>query len=208
MCRSIVPNINYVKHNTRLTKRLEVEMGKCIESTARFHTPQTWGEYGCIVEQKGANMKQWLLHFGLCDDMDMDMDAQTLLIRQLKEKNIESVDVEFTFSARYPYKPPFMRVIYPRIIVAKESIAEDDIYSGIDDNGGGICTGLFNSSGEWSPVTSMLNVGVYIRSLLFCSPHLQLHPSRWMEPYSEMDALREYSDVLSTFTLEDAVELM
>jgi ubiquitin-conjugating enzyme E2 Q len=196
-----VPHIIANKTNVRKIRRLEVELTKFVLAPS------------FIVEQVGEHKKQWLIHFTKFEHI-----YDTPLIHQLIAHNITSVDIEFIFGTNFPFSPPFVRLLYPRIIsnAATASASSAASLNELDiedcdciDIGGGICTGLFGrTSSGWSPAINLINFTEYIQSLIFCSPYLQLHPTSWNIPYTDSEALRAFNNIISTFTLLDAVDLI
>ena len=132
---------------------------------------------------------------------------QTFLIKQLQEQNIKSIELQFIFGANYPFSPPFIRIIRPRLkyISDKYLICRGTEYDFLD-NGGGICTSLFKTD-EWLPSYPLVKLILYLQYLILSSEILQLAPN-WDIPYTEMEVLQYFDKTMASYSLDEAVEIL
>ena len=111
----------------------------------------------------------------------------TPLVSQIREFGIESVDVEFIFGTKFPFSPPFIRIISPRFSYHQADL-RDNPELGFLDFGGGICTSMFKT-GYWTPGYALINTIIDVKILLLTTNGLMLDPTNWNKPYSSSEAL-------------------
>ena len=73
----------------------------------------------------------------------------------MTEFNIPFIEIEITFPAEYPIKPPFVRIIHPHFRTMTGHITA----------GGSLCMEALSNSG-WVPSTSVEALIIQIRSVL------------------------------------------
>lgn len=132
--------------------------------------------------------------------------GNTILVHQLREYGIESVDVEIIFGTNFPYSPPFIRLVSPRMAYLPERVVINPEL-GFLDRGGGICTAMFKT-GEWTPGCAMINLIMDIQCMLFMTDGLEIDAIHWATPYTAREALISYNSVIGTFDIDNAIDLL
>lgn len=123
------------------SKRIQSDL----KSIIKLQKTQPLDELGFYVdEDRTDNIYQWIVELHSFPD-------HLPLVRDMKEKNIQSIVLEIRFGSQYPMSPPFIRVIKPR-------------FTGFAQGGGGhvtiggaLCMELLTNSG-WSAVSSLESV--------------------------------------------------
>lgn len=95
-----------------------------------------------------ANFNVWQIYI-------KDFEGNKNIHNDMKELNINEVELEFTFNENYPFEPPFVRVLSPRF----------DFKTGHVTLGGSICMELLTNQG-WDPTTSISTVVTYVKSAI------------------------------------------
>lgn len=116
----------------------------------------------------------------------------------LYQKNIKYVELEFIFGKKFPMSPPFIRLVYPRIIY-NPSIE-------FIDNGGGICTSLFSNK-QWLPAYSLNNMIIQAKNMLLSNSDLEIDLIEYNIPYTQLEALMSYNQILASHGI-DGIDLL
>ena len=96
-----------------------------------------------------TNMYQWIIELH-------SFDSSLPIYKDLKSKNLKSIVLEFRFGANFPFSPPFVRVIRPRLLSLMQG------GGGHVTAGGAMCMQLLTNDG-WSSVNSMESVLLQIK---------------------------------------------
>lgn len=130
----------------------------------------------------------------------------TKLIHQIHDYKIKTVKIELIFGSNFPFSPPLMRLVYPRLLYQPLNFK---LYKEIEfiDNGGGICTSLFKT-GEWIPSYPLLNLIIYLQNLILSTNGFELDPETWNIPYTIQEALINFNTIIGTFDIGEAIDLL
>lgn len=116
-----------------------------LKSIIKLQQTQPLEELGFYVnEDRTDNIYQWIVELHSFPD-------HLPLVRDMKEKNVQSIVLEIRFGSQYPMSPPFIRVIKPRF----RGFAQGG--GGHVTIGGALCMELLTNSG-WSAVSSLESV--------------------------------------------------
>lgn len=96
-----------------------------------------------------TNVYQWVVELHSFDD-------KLPLAQEMKKASIKSVVLEMRFTNRFPFSPPFIRVVQPRFLPFNQG------GGGHVTEGGAICMELLTNTG-WSAVTSLEAVLLQVR---------------------------------------------
>ena len=203
--KTMYHNPEFNKHMGKLIERLNTSNTK----NANRHKRLT-GELGRMILPPGVLVEpicsdsrfttSWSIRFTDFSQFD------SVLVNQIREYGIKSVDVEFIFGSNFPYSPPFMRLVQPRLSYSAASLTANPALAFLDV-GGGICTSMFKT-GEWTPGCPMINLIGDIQCNLFMTDGLQLDISNLDKPYTAREALTSFNSVIGTFELDDAIDLL
>lgn len=143
------------------SKRIQSDL----KSIIKLQKTQPLDELGFYVDEgRTDNIYQWIVELHSFPD-------HLPLVRDMKEKNIQSIVLEIRFGSQYPMSPPFVRVIKPRF----RGFAQGG--GGHVTVGGALCMELLTNSG-WSAVSSLESV------LLQVVGFSSSHPPRTEPPSS------------------------
>lgn len=129
---------------------------------------------------ESANFFQWIVELH-------SLDQDTPLARDMRRSKITSLVLEFRFPDSFPFAPPFVRVIRPRLLPFQSG------GGGHVTLGGSLCMQLLTSDG-WLPTMDMESVLVSIRhELLDPEPHpARLDGSNKKNDYDISEAIEGY----------------
>ena len=157
----------------RSSKRIMSELKKMQKPSTR--------ELGFSVEPKDDDISIWNAY------MHIDgFDADQALTKSLSSNEISYVQFEIHFPDRYPFEPPFVRVVSPRFKYRTGHITIN----------GAICHKILSNE-NWSP-------GCYIQTLLMdirCNIMIgeaELEPTLWNTEYSFSAAKSDYIRVMKS----------
>jgi len=115
-----------------------------------------------------------------------NIPKDNVLYSQLLSKNINSIKLEITVPNRYPFEPPFIRIVYPRF----------KFRTGHITLGGSICMELLSLSG-WMPTLKIYNMLIQIKLLIIEGGAL-LDDTKWNNSYSLSEAKIAYKRMITT----------
>lgn len=115
-----------------------------------------------------------------------NVPENTKLYKQLKDKNIEKIRMEFRFSSQYPIDPPFCRVIYPRFKFMKMNITR----------GGSFCNDMLTKQ-HWSPIYTVDKVLLQIKTLML-EDEGELDLVNWDKEYTLYEAQEAYKRMIKS----------
>jgi ubiquitin-protein ligase len=198
--------------NPEFTKQIPKVLERLNSSTitnANRHKRLT-GELGRMIMPAGVSIQpvctggrfttSWSVKYTDFDKFD------SILVHQLRSAKIESVEVEFIFGSNFPYSPPFMRLVSPRLKFNPDAIVVNPEL-GFLDSGGGICTAMFKT-GDWTAGLPLIHLIGDIQFMLFMTNGLELDPKNWAVPYDVREALTSFNTVIGTFEMDDAIDLL
>lgn len=163
--------VHKVTSAKRSNKRIMAEL-------KRMQKPAT-RELGFSVEPVGDNLMIWNAYMHT-DGFDPDQQ----LTKSLKKNDIERVQLEIHFPDRYPFEPPFVRVVTPRFKYRTGHITIN----------GAICHEILAHQ-SWAATYSIEALLVDIRCNIM-EGEAELEPCKWEEPYSFSAAKVDYDRVM------------
>jgi ubiquitin-protein ligase len=181
-----------IKVNERRHKRLSIELEKIKTEVGIIANP---------LYKASKFITNWEIA------ISVDSKIESRLVLELLAHNIKSIDLEFIFGANYPFSPPFIRIIKPRITYIPEKI-DKCIGTEFDflDRGGGICTSLFKTN-EWLASYPLVKLIIYIQYLILSSDYFKLSTD-WEIPYTEKEVLACFDTTIATYSLDEAIEIL
>jgi len=113
--------------------------------------------------------------------LDIDYNIQNIpsdniLYKQLLDKKIDNIKLQISIPKRYPFEPPFVRVVYPRF----------KFRTGHITLGGSICMEVLSNKG-WMPAMNIHNLLLQIK-LLIINGDAQLDDTNWNKEYTLSEA--------------------
>lgn len=110
----------------------------------------------------------------------------------MKAQDVTSLLMEIRFSENFPLAPPFIRVVYPRLLPFIQG------GGGHVTGGGSLCMDLLTADG-WSPAYTISAVLLQIRMAI---SNLEPKPARlasnWSTPYSMQEAIDGFHRAAAT----------
>ena len=134
------------------------------------------------------------------------LSTTTTLMKQLIHFEIKQIEVEFMFGSNFPFSPPFIRLVSPRITYNPSDLTKNPNLAFLDA-GGGICTAIFKT-GEWTPGYPLINIICDVQCMLLMTEGLRLHDTLWNSSYSVKEALTSFNSVIGTFEPDEAIDLL
>ena len=166
------------------SKRLMKEYGKLQKMSSLSGEDQTdivndmGVKFTCELAD-GASLDVWNIDFSIDN-----LPKEGVLYKQLLEKKIDNIKMEFRFSSQYPIEPPFCRVVYPRFKFMTMNITR----------GGSFCNTMLTKQG-WSPILTVDKVLLQIMSLMLDDDG-GLDPINWNQPYTMYEAQDAYKRMI------------
>jgi ubiquitin-conjugating enzyme E2 Q len=146
LVQETITKTNYLS-NMR-NKRLMVEIKKVPKDIP--------DENGFLYNINESNMLVWNCYIS-------KIDNSSKLYADMQKLNINQIELEIRFDNQFPIKPPFVRVISPIF----------QFKTGHITIGGSICMELLTNQG-WSPIYSMENLMIHIKSTILEDGRLDL----------------------------------
>jgi len=109
-----------------------------------------------------------------------------MLYKQMMNKRIDNIEMELTFSSKYPIEPPFVRIVYPRFKYRTGHITL----------GGSICMDILTNQG-WSPIINVEKLMLQIKMLLI-DGDAELDSTRWNKHYTMQEAKQAFKRMVLT----------
>ena len=146
-----------VKMNKRLEREL-ASLGTESESGIRF------------VKDKDDRYK--------IDIYMSEFPNDTKIYKDLKQFKIKEVHFEVTIPEKYPFKPPFVRIVEPRF----------KGYKGFVTTGGSLCLDIITPN-AWSPAYSIDKLFVQIREFV---KNAEIDPDNYKVKYTKEEAEKHF----------------
>ena len=105
-------------------------------------------------------------------------DKDTIIAKDLEKYNIEEVHFEVTLPERYPFAPPFIRIVTPRFLS----------YVGFITSGGSLCLDLLTAS-SWSPAYTIDTLLIQIKTFVKDG---RIDPNNYNNEYTMEEAKQQY----------------
>ena len=138
----------------------------------------------------------WFLNVQKMDRLDVwevnmiHFDSSLPLAKDLVEKGLKGIKMEFTFPSDFPNSPPFARVVYPRL---KRYMHGG---GGHTMAGGGICVELLtNSPNGWNSKYNMEGVFQIVHALISTNDPPARLADDWNVPYTMEEAKDAFTRV-------------
>jgi len=136
--------------------------------------------YNCKFEDP-SNLNILSIDFNI-----QNIPTDNILYTQLQSKNINNIKLEITVPNRYPFEPPFVRIVYPRF----------KFRTGHITLGGSICMELLSQNG-WMPTLKIYNILIQIKLLIIDGGAL-LDDTKWNTTYTLNEAKVAYKRMITT----------
>ena len=107
-------------------------------------------------------------------------DQTSDLVQDMKKYNIDAIKFEALFSDKYPFHPPFIRVVSPRF----------QYQTGHITSGGSICMEIL-CIGHWTPVCNLESLMIQIKVLII-EGGARIDPVHWNKEYSQDEAEKSF----------------
>lgn len=163
--------VQKVKAAKRSNKRLLVEYKKMQKTDVK--------DMGLSVEMKDDSTNVWNAYL-----YTTGFDPKQALTKSLNTKSIPYVQLELHFPERYPFEPPFVRVVSPRFKYRTGHITVN----------GAICHEILSNQ-SWVASCSVEALLVDIRCNIL-EGNAEVEPSHWDVPYSFEEAKVDYNRVM------------
>lgn len=148
----IMPTPDYA--TMAATKRLQSDFQHLlkVQQTTPLH------ELGWYIDpEKLDNVYQWIAELHSFSTFDYNKQIGQLPIAvEMAKQNIKSIVLEIRFNKDFPFSPPYIRVIRPRMLAFAQGGGGHIVM------GGALCMELLTNSG-WSSVSSMESVLMQVR---------------------------------------------
>ena len=134
---------------------------------------------GFLISNRGDDLFTWDVYM-------TEFDPEAPITGDLKRRNVESVHIEISFPTtgqKYPFTPPFVRVVYPRF----------QFHTGHITIGGSFCIELLTPQG-WSSVYKIESLLVQLKALVLAGG-ARLDEAKWNIPYDIREAKGAFSRV-------------
>jgi ubiquitin-conjugating enzyme E2 Q len=120
-------------------------------------------------------------------NMDIEsFDHDSGIYKDCKEFGVKYIQFEVIIPARYPFEPPFVRVISPRFATM----------TGYITSGGSVCFELLVQGG-WVAVTKIAPMLVSIKANI-CEGRARLDPTRWNVNYNLTEAVEAFDRMVKS----------
>ena len=154
-------------HNKRLMKEYQNIMKQPIESL---------GFSVKLAEED--NLSKWIINVFKPENEKLE--------KQMKQLNIDAIEIEITFKENYPIVPPFIRIVYPHF----------KFHSGHITVGGSLCMEMLTNQG-WMPTFNIENVITQIK-LAISDGGGEIDEDNYKRRYTMNEAVDSFKRVLAT----------
>ena len=178
------------QYNNTTIKEKELQL---LENVKSFKNGRLKREYTELVKN---NFKDKEVIYKLEDSSNLNIlsidynieniPKDNILYTQLQSKNINDIKLEITVPNRYPFEPPFVRIVYPRF----------KFRTGHITLGGSICMEVLSQSG-WMPALTIYNILIQIKLLIIEGGAL-LDDTKWNSSYTLNEAKVAYKRMITT----------
>ncbi len=134
---------------------------------------------GFVIKNRGDDLFTW-------DVFMTEFDPESPITGDLQRRGVDSVHVEISFpitGQKYPFAPPFVRVVYPRF----------EFHTGHITIGGSVCIELLTPQG-WSSVYKIESLLVQLKALVLAGG-ARLDETKWNVPYDVREAKGAFTRV-------------
>lgn len=128
-----------------------------------------------------SNINVWDINYSI-ENIPMD----NILYTQLLKKHIKDIRLQILIPKRYPFEPPFVRVVYPRF----------KFRTGHITLGGSICMEVLSNKG-WMPAMNIHNLLLQIK-LLIITGSAELDDTNWNKEYTLVEAKTAFNRMISS----------
>ena len=154
-------------HNKRLMKEYQNIMKQPIESL---------GFSVKLAEED--NLSKWMINVFKPENAKLEA--------QMKQLNIDAIEIEITFKENYPIAPPFIRIVYPHF----------KFHSGHITVGGSLCMEMLTNQG-WMPTFNIENVITQIK-LAISDGGGEIDEDNYKKRYTMNEAVDSFKRVLAS----------
>jgi len=127
------------------------------------------------------NINIWDINYSI-ENIPFD----NILYTQLLDKHIKDIKLQILIPKRYPFEPPFVRVVYPRF----------KFRTGHITLGGSICMEVLSNKG-WMPAMNIHNLLLQIK-LLIITGSAELDDTNWNNEYTLVEAKTAFNRMISS----------
>jgi ubiquitin-protein ligase len=128
-----------------------------------------------------SNINVWDINYSI-----ENIPTDNILYTQLLKKNIKDIRLQILIPKRYPFEPPFVRVVYPRF----------KFRTGHITLGGSICMEVLSNKG-WMPAMNIHNLLLQIK-LLIITGSAELDDTNWNKEYTLVEAKTAFNRMISS----------
>ena len=181
--------------NTKLNKgdiQVQEQKADAIEkkNIVSIHNKRLMKEYQNIMKQPIAslgfavklaeedNLSKWMINVFKPENAKLE--------KQMKQLNIDAIEIEITFKENYPIAPPFIRIVYPHF----------KFHSGHITVGGSLCMEMLTNQG-WMPTFNIENVITQIK-LAISDGGGEIDEDNYKKQYTMNEAVDSFKRVLAT----------
>lgn len=181
--------------NTKLNKgdiQVQEKKAEAIEKNniISIHNKRLMKEYQNIMKQpivslgfavklaEEDNLSKWMINVFKPENAKLEA--------QMKQLNIDAIEIEITFKENYPIAPPFIRIVYPHF----------KFHSGHITVGGSLCMEMLTNQG-WMPTFNIENVITQIK-LAISDGGGEIDEDNYERRYTMNEAVDSFKRVLAT----------
>jgi ubiquitin-protein ligase len=155
-----------------------------------IHNKRLMKEYQNIMKQPIAslgfsvklaeedNLSKWMINIFKPENEKLE--------KQMKQLNIDAIEIEITFKENYPIAPPFIRIVYPHF----------KFHSGHITVGGSLCMEMLTNQG-WMPTFNIENVITQIK-LAISDGGGEIDEDNYKKRYTMNEAVDSFKRVLAS----------
>lgn len=124
------------------------------------------------------NLSKWMINVFKPENAKLEA--------QMKQLNIDAIEIEITFKENYPIAPPFIRIVYPHF----------KFHSGHITVGGSLCMEMLTNQG-WMPTFNIENVITQIK-LAISDGGGEIDEDNYKRRYTMNEAVDSFKRVLAS----------